>query len=222
MGNAGRVITIDGPAASGKSSVSRDLASQIGCSWVSTGAFYRVVAYVSQKRGVSTDNEDLLYELCLLPNWEVRLSSQKTLAFYDGKDVSEEICGEAIGFIASTISSFPKVRKALLSAQRDFSDNHDLLIVEGRDCGTVVFPNADVKIYLTAKQQQRAERRASEGEVNVKKIKQAQNLRDIQDSQRKSAPLQIPRQAHVLDTSEMSLNEVVQKLKSIILEEIRF
>jgi len=211
----GKVITIDGPAASGKSSVSRGLASNLGGSWVSTGAFYRGLAYVAHSRGIALDNEDGLAELCNSDIWEVCLDPEKTLVCFEGKDVSEEVYVEEVGNMASKISKFPKVRKNLLAAQRLLSEKYDPLIAEGRDCGSVIFPQAELKVFLTAHSSDRAQRRALEEGADIEKIKQEQTVRDAQDSERKSAPLKVPDGAHVVDTSDLDLQQVIQKVQAL-------
>ena len=150
------IVTIDGPAASGKSSVSREVAKRFGWSWVSTGAFYRGLAYVAHALGVDASDEAMIVRACETADWEVRMTLDDTLVFLNGRDVSREIALEENGSRASKISSFPKVRAALLDAQRQCAKGVEGLIAEGRDCGTVVFPQARVKIFLTARAEDRA------------------------------------------------------------------
>ncbi len=206
------VITIDGPAASGKSSVSREVASHLGWSWVSTGAFYRGLAYFAKAKGIALESEEDLVEACKSDSWKVHLSAEKTLVFCDGKDVTESIYSDAVGTVASQVSQFPKVRKELLQAQRNCAYGVNL-IAEGRDCGTVVFPEADLKFYITASGKNRAQRRAIEEGKSVAEVQESQTVRDQQDTQRKSAPLQIPENAHVVDTSDMDLQQVVRAVE---------
>jgi len=214
------VITIDGPAASGKSSVSREVASHLGWSWVSTGAFYRGLAYFAKAKGVALESEEALVEACKSDSWKVHLSSEKTLVFCDGKDVTESIYSDAVGTVASQVSQFPLVRKQLLQAQRNCAYGVNL-IAEGRDCGTVVFPEADLKFYITASGKDRAQRRAMEEGKTIAEVEQSQTVRDQQDTQRKSSPLQIPENAHVVDTSDMDLQQVVRKVEETIKETLK-
>ena len=214
-----KVITIDGPAASGKTSVSRELAKRLGWNWVSTGAFYRGLAYVAQQKQVDLKDQKALANICAEGDWHVELTQDHTLVIFQGQDVTSEIFKEQVGSIASQISQYPEVRAALLKAQRDMALVDGLgLIAEGRDCGTVVFPKADFKVYLTARSEDRAMRRAMEQGEDVEKTLSEQKIRDKQDSTRKSAPLQIPEGAFVVDTSTMDLSTVVshieQKLRS--------
>lgn len=212
----GMVITIDGPAASGKSSVSRELARRLGWNWVSTGAFYRGLAYVALQLGVDLDDVKGLKELTKSSVWEVRMTSEKTQVYFQGQDVTENIAHEDVGAFASRISHYPEVRQALLEAQRDCSNGPRGLVAEGRDCGTVVFPTAQAKIFLTANSELRAARRAAELGLNEEETIAAQKIRDKQDSTRKAAPLQVPENALVIDASLMNLNEVVDKVESYI------
>lgn len=214
------VITIDGPAASGKSSVSRELASRLGWNWVSTGAFYRGLAYVAIQLGVDLDDVKKLQNLSHDSIWEVRMTPQNTKVFFQGQDVTENIAHEDVGAFASRISHYPEIRKSLLEAQRGCSKGPQGLVAEGRDCGTVVFPEAQAKIFLTANSELRAARRAAELGLNEEETIQAQKLRDKQDSTRKAAPLQVPENALVVDASQLSLNEVVDKVESYIRQKL--
>lgn len=214
------VITIDGPAASGKTSVSRRLAELYGWAWVSTGAFYRGLAYVAEQEGLSLDDEAALAALCVSKIWEVRMGTARTTVFLRGKDVTEQIYKEEIGNAASLISRFPKVRSNLLEAQRKCALGVTGLVAEGRDCGTVVFPSADLKFYITAGGDDRAERRAKEQGRGIEEMRLSQVLRDLQDSSRKAAPMKIPSDAHVIDTTHHSLDDVVEILNSLVRKEL--
>ena len=214
--NHPRVITIDGPAASGKSSVSRGVAEKIGWCWVSTGAFYRGLAFVAQQKQISFHSEEELAALCKDPSWEIRLALLQTQVFFNGNDVTDEAHKEAIGSIASQISLFPKVRENLLTAQRECAVKGRGLIAEGRDCGTVIFPEALAKFFLTAGSKNRALRRAKEKGEDLRETLQAQIQRDAQDAGRASAPMKIPEGAHVVDTSQMNLNEVILHVYSLV------
>ncbi len=215
------VVTIDGPAASGKSSVSREVASSLGWSWVSTGAFYRALAFFASYKGVSLESEQDLAQAIKSDLWKVHLSSEKTLVFCEGKDVTEQIYTDDVGSVASQISKFPQVRKELLQAQRDCTVGVKGLIAEGRDCGTVVFPQADLKFYITAKDEDRAQRRALEEGKAFEEVHKSQQVRDTQDSQRVTSPLQIPENAIVVDTTDMDLQQVVRKVEQSIREKLQ-
>ena len=207
------LITIDGPSASGKSSVSREVSRRLGWKWVSTGAFYRALAYVAQGEGVALDDAQALVKLsadALL--WDVRLDPDQTRVFYRDRDVTKEAMSEATGSLASQISQIPTVRAALLANQRACANFGEGLVAEGRDCGSVVFPEARLKIYLTASSEARAKRRAKEQNLDEQKTKESQKERDERDSKRKTAPLQIPEGAREINSSEMNLKEVVEKI----------
>lgn len=207
----GFVITIDGPAASGKSSVSRELSKKLGIPWVSTGAFYRGLSFAAMKLGTDLSNPSKLSELCFSPLWEVKMTTEKTQVWFKNEDVTDQIAHEDVGNVASRISHFPEVRQALLDHQRSCALNQKGLIAEGRDCGTVVFPHAEVKIFLTANSENRAHRRAQELGLDQKEMQIQQRQRDQQDSTRKVAPLQVPNDALVIDTSLIGLEDVVDK-----------
>lgn len=213
-----KIITIDGPSASGKSSVSRELARRLGWRWVSTGAFYRGLAFVAMKEGIDPSETARLVKLASDPIWEVRMDEDQTRVFYKKGDVTLEILSEENGSRASQVSQIPEVRHALLQNQRDCANNVPGLVAEGRDCGTVVFPNALLKLYLTASQEERAARRAREQGLNVEDTQVQQQKRDQQDSSRTAAPLQIPPQARVVDSNGLSLSAVVDRIHSWVLE----
>ena len=214
------IITIDGPAASGKTSVSRRLATHFNWSWVSTGAFYRGLAYIARREGIPLEDESALAKLCLADFWAVKMSDENTLVFLRGENVTAEIYKEENGSAASVISRFPKVRENLLELQRKCAKGVTGLVAEGRDCGTVVFPQAHLKIFITAGSDDRAERRAKEQGKNIEEMRIAQGQRDEQDSTRKTAPMQIPKDAHVIDTTHMGLSEVVDILISLVRKEL--
>lgn len=206
------VITIDGPAASGKSSVSRELARRLGWSWVSTGAFYRGLAFAALQLQIDLDDVPALAELTHNPVWSVGLYDERTRVFFKDQDVTDLIAHEDVGSFASKVSHYPEVRKALLEAQRNCSKGSQGLVAEGRDCGTVVFPQAEAKVYLTASSEHRAARRAAELGLDQGDMAKAQKQRDLQDSTRKVAPMAVPEDALIVDTTELNLNEVVDKV----------
>lgn len=212
------VITIDGPAASGKSSVSRELARRLKCRWVSTGAFYRALAFVAKETGVDLGSEKQLVELIASADWKVELGTERTQVLLKGREVTDEIYTEEIGGLASGISVFAGVRAALLEAQRQCSRSGQGLIAEGRDCGSVVFPDALLKVYLTASSTSRAERRAAEEGRDFAQILADTRSRDDQDSGRKNAPLVVPEGAEIVDTSAMNLLEVVAHIETKAVE----
>lgn len=204
------VITIDGPAASGKTSVSRDLANQFGWQWVSTGSFYRGLSLVAVKEAVDLGNPQALASLAKSDVWSVQMTQQETTVFYKKNRINDEINREENGMNASRISQYPEVRAALLPLQRACSTDKTVLVAEGRDCGTIVFPQAILKVYLTANSESRALRRSLEQEdTNVDSLIDLQKKRDEQDGKRTVAPMQIPPGALVIDSSTLERAQVV-------------
>ncbi len=213
---ASTVVTIDGPAASGKSSVSRELAKKHGWAWVSTGTFYRGIAWAANYAGLNLDDEQAMVDLVRSNRWAVKLTPEQTLFVFEGVDRTEDIGKESVGALASKISSYPLVRLALLQAQRDCVIGVKGLIAEGRDCGSVVFPSAQVKVFLTARAEDRAQRRALEEGRSIESMISQQNQRDHQDASRKTAPMRAPDGSHTIDTSGLSLSEVVSEITNLI------
>jgi cytidylate kinase len=208
----GFVITIDGPAASGKSSVSRELAKKLNIPWVSTGSFYRGLGYAAIESKIDLKDPIALSELCHSSTWKIEMTPEKTLVWFGEKNVTDLVAQEHVGNVASQISHYPEVRQSLLDHQRNCAVDRDGLIAEGRDCGTVVFPHAEVKIFLTARSDSRAQRRAEELGIDKKVTADLQKTRDEQDSTRKTAPLSVPKDALVIDTTELSLDDVVDQV----------
>lgn len=212
-----KIIAIDGPAASGKSSVSREISNRLGWPWLSTGAFYRGLGYVALELGVDLDDAKGLSRLAKDQSiWHIEMAYERTQVFFQGQDVTHLIHHEDVGAIASRISQIPEVRESLLEAQRQCYQDSRGLVAEGRDCGTVVFPNAFVKIFLTADEQSRATRRAQEQGATVLEISEMQKQRDAQDKNRKVAPMAKAPDAVVLDTSLLNLQQVVEAVMKII------
>lgn len=204
------IITIDGPAASGKSSLSRSLARKLGWNWVSTGAFYRALGLMALKKDADQHDEASLMKV--LGEFELKIAPDpiQTKVFIDGQMVSfEEVYSVDNGTRASNVSRFPRVREAVLDLQRQCYTSPGF-IAEGRDCGTVIFPKAQLKVYLVANAEARASRRTEEasGEKSFDEVKEALKSRDEQDGGRKAAPMEAAKDAWVLDSSDLSLEEV--------------
>lgn len=214
------VITIDGPAASGKSSVSRELARRLGWNWVSTGAFYRGLAFAAIQLDIDLDDVQALAKLTHDPVWSVQMNDARTTVLFRNNDVTDLIAHEDVGNFASKVSHYPEVRKALLDAQRNCSSGPQGLVAEGRDCGTVVFPKAEAKVYLTANSEHRAARRAAELGLDQGDMAKAQQQRDLQDSTRKVAPMAVPEDAYIVDTTELNLDQVVEKVVEYVQNKI--
>lgn len=175
---------------------------------------------MAKRERIPLEDEEALSKLCASKFWGVKISPDRTKVLLHDQDITDEIYSEENGAAASLVSCHPKVRKNLLQAQRECAVGVDGLVAEGRDCGTVVFPNATIKFYLTAGSESRAERRAKEEGKNVEETKMAQQLRDQQDSTRQAAPLQIPVDAHVIDSSGHTLVEVVELINKLITKEL--
>lgn len=211
------VITIDGPAGSGKSTVSVRLAQRLQLSFLTTGAFYRGIAFLAQKRNTDLGDEDALVHLTHDPGFSIVANPDGTKVFVDAVDVTTQINNEEVGKGASRISTFSRLREALLEAQRSF-DREPGLIAEGRDCGTVVFPNAVLKIFLTASLESRAARRSTEYQTNSKQSQKELSERDERDSQRKVAPMAKAADAIEIDTSLLSIDDVVDRIEKLFKE----
>jgi CMP/dCMP kinase len=214
------VITVDGPSASGKTSVSRDVSNAFGWKWVSTGAFYRGLAVVALKEKIDFEDESALVRLAKSPIWSVEMNPMETTVMYSGVRINPEIGLDETGMYASKISQYPLLRQALLPLQRQCVSGNPVLIAEGRDCGTVVFPKALVKIYLTANLDSRAQRRSIENTGSFEVVRTLQEERDRSDEERAHAPLQIPEGAIVIDSSTLNRDSVVEKAKNIVREEL--
>lgn len=207
-----KVIAIDGPSASGKGTIASRVANALGWNYLDSGALYRLTAYYARLQGRSWDDEEMVSRLAAqLP---VEFIGQQILLNH--KDVSEIIRSEEIGMGASAVAKLPKVREALLQRQRNFLGENGL-VADGRDMGSVVFPNAQLKIFLTASAQIRAERRAKqlglpcEGS-QFERILADIEARDTADKNRSVAPLMQLPDAHLLDTSTMGIEEAVKKV----------
>ena len=215
------VITIDGPAGAGKSSVAKAVARELGISYLDTGAIYRAIALILAESEIAPDNEEFLREA--LKEIRVELRGGKVLV--NDFDVSGEIRTPEVDELASVYSAVPAVREALLGLQQE-QEKHGSIIAEGRDVGSVVFPNAQAKFFLTASPEARARRRYLERVAKGKPADYDEILaaiieRDKNDSSRKTAPLTIPEGAIYLDTSDMTEDEAVTFILQHVKAEIR-
>ena len=216
-------IAIDGPAGAGKSTIAKKAAEELGFIYVDTGAIYRAAALACIESHTAID--DAAAVEALLPQLDIRIiffNGEQHILLND-KDVSESIRSENVSMAASRVSAIPAVRKFLLDLQRNFAKNADV-IMDGRDIGTVVLPNAQVKIFLTASPEVRAKRRVLQLEEKGEKADFDKILydivqRDYNDTNRKTAPLKAAETAVMVDTSEMTLEEVVNRIVAIIKEQ---
>ncbi len=225
---AGRpfIVAIDGPAGAGKSSVSKILARRLGFSLVDTGAIYRCVALKATGQGVALDDDAALEKLLTGLRISFRVVGEENRVFLDGADVSTEIRTPEISMGASKVSSRPVVRQGLLALQRRLALAAEQgAILEGRDIGTVVFPDADAKFFLEANPETRARRRYEElfqkgVESTLPEVLADQTQRDRDDTSREVAPLKAADDAHRIDSSSLPLSEVVQQLERRIRERL--
>ena len=211
----GLLIAIDGPAGSGKSSVARAVADELGLVNLNTGAAYRAVALVALREGADLDDGAALAEISR------RVSLDARGARVDGKPVGEdELRTPEVSAVASTVSARPEVRTVLLDVQREASQRASRgggAVVEGRDIGTVVLPDAELKVYLSAAPEERARRRAHQTgrEAELERIKEAMKQRDRQDSERETSPLKPAPDAIILDTTSLDLEGVVARVREL-------
>jgi cytidylate kinase len=214
------LITIDGPAGAGKSTVSRILAGRLSYIYLDTGALYRAVAYAVLKTGILPDAESRLSNLLEKTRIFLRNTDGCMKILLNDEDVTEKIKTEEIGLLASKVSAIPLVRDSLLSIQRE-AGKWGGIVAEGRDMGTVVFPDADYKFFLDASVEERVKRRFDELETkgiprDYHEVERNLLTRDRQDRERKTAPLQAPRDAFIIDSTNMTVSEVVEKMVKII------
>ena len=209
MINPSYVVTIDGPAGAGKSTVAKRAAYELGIKYLDTGAIYRAIALILAKSEIRPDSEEFLREALS----EIKIELRENSVLVNDFDVSGEIRTPEVDELASIYSAVPAVREALLGLQKE-QENYGSLVAEGRDVGSVVFPDAKVKFFLTASPEARAKRRylerISKGkEADYEEILNSIKQRDIHDSTRELAPLSVPEGAVYLDTSDMTEDEVI-------------
>ena len=218
-------VAIDGPAGAGKSTIARRLAEEMGYRYVDTGAIYRTVAYFMDLWGVSPKDVDgvnrYIDELTVAIEYDQEGAQHMLM---NGMDVTDDIRTQDISQKASLISAHACVRDMLLDMQREIAEKHNV-IMDGRDIGTVVLPKATVKIFLTASAEIRARRRseqlAEKGQhANYEKVLKEIQQRDYQDTHREIAPLKMARDSIKVDTSDMSIEQVVEKIKTIVSEKV--
>ena len=216
------VLTVDGPGGAGKGTISRLVADRLGWNLLDSGAIYRLTALAAIRRGVAFDDEAALERLAAALDVVFLAEGDTTRVLLEGGDVSREIRTEQVGDAASQVASLPAVRQALLQRQRDFRQPPGL-VADGRDMGTVVFPDAELKVFLTASPEERARRRylqlqeAGVGASLSSLLKEIQ-ARDARDMQRSVAPLVPADDAIELDTTSLSIPEVVERLTEWLAE----
>jgi CMP/dCMP kinase len=214
------VLTIDGPSGAGKGTVSRLVAKKLGWHYLDSGSIYRSLAIAVLKRSVDLEKEAEVVETAQ----SMRLmfeSRDELIVRLDGENITDQLGLESIGNIASIVAALPKVRQILLQKQRDFKQLPGL-VADGRDMGTVVFPDAKYKVYLTASAMKRAERRYKQLiekgiDANLIQITKEIEERDCRDMARASAPLKMANDALYIDSSEMTIETVIEEVMNLVL-----
>ena len=221
MNPNGVIVAIDGPAGAGKSSVAKAVARQTGMTFVDTGAIYRSLAFWAKEKNIALDDQNALAGLTeQLPiRFEMSDSGQKV--FLGPREVTNAIRSPEVSLWASEVSQFPKVRDGLLALQRRMGENPAGAVLEGRDIGTVVFPSAQVKIFLTADPKERARRRveqlAEKGTVvSLEEVMQEMEDRDKRDQERSTAPLVKADDAMAIDSTKVSMEEVIAQIVAMV------
>ena len=212
-------IAIDGPAGAGKSTIAKELAKRLGFIYVDTGAMYRGLAIHFLDRGIRAEETDKVIEACKDADVKIRYEDGVQQVFLNGTNITGRLRDEAVGQMTSKCSVIPEVRAKLLDLQRDLARTQDV-IMDGRDIGTCVLPDADVKVYLTASVQTRAKRRYDEltakGEAcDLDEIARDIKERDERDMNRETAPLRQAEDAVLVDSSDMTIEEVVKEIAGL-------
>ncbi|HRD55860.1 MAG TPA: (d)CMP kinase [Parachlamydiaceae bacterium] len=214
------IITIDGPIATGKSTIAKHLAREIGFIYFDTGAMYRCIAYAVLKKKIDLDDLKTLQVFLDDFRFDIKIKRGERFYFVEDEDVTMAIRGEAVTSLVSKVAALPSVRVKLVSLQRDWAEGINA-VFEGRDLGTVVFPHADIKIFLTGNAEVRARRRFEElsvrfpeesKDLTFEKVLSDITKRDTYDSTREISPLRQAADAYVIDTSNLTIDEIVFKI----------
>lgn len=210
-------VAIDGPAGSGKSTISRKIAEKLNLIHIDTGAMYRAITYLALLNNIDLDDEKA-YEFVS----KVTISYKNEKIYANGIDVTSKIRDDKVTKNVSKVSSFPYVRKTLVKIQQEAAENIDV-IMDGRDIGTVVLPNADLKIFLTAHVKERAKRRLKDKEglgvtQDIEVLAKELQERDLKDSTRKESPLVVANDAIVIDTTSFTIEDTIERITNEILK----
>lgn len=212
-----RIIAVDGPSGAGKSTVARAVADALDIPTLDTGAMYRAITLAALERRVALDDARACGEIARSARVRLEGDMADRVVLLDGRDVTAEIRGPAVTEAVSQVSAHPAVRTALVDHQRAWADAHDGGVVEGRDIGTVVFPDAAVKVFLTATHEARSRRRhhdevAVDRDVDLDEVRRDLERRDRLDSTRALSPLAPASDALIIDTSDLSVSDVVEMI----------
>ncbi len=211
--NGAMVIAIDGPAGAGKSTVGRELARRLGLDYLDTGAMYRAVTFAALRRGLDPCDEDAVARIF---SERLDMSVDDNAVMVDGVDATIEIRGREVTAAVSAVAANSRVRAELVRRQREWAAERGGGVVEGRDIGSVVFPDAVLKLYITASPRVRAERRVAQIGGHVDDVEASIIERDRVDSGRADSPLTEASEAVVIDTSRLSIDEVVDRLMGLV------
>ncbi len=218
------IVAMDGPSGTGKSTVSKRLARHLGAAYLDTGAMYRVATLHALRRGTDLTDPDAIAAATADLPWSIGTDPDVEDIRLDGQDVRDEIRGGEVTAAVSAVSAVPQVRAVLVAAQQQIGRDAGRIVVEGRDIGTAVFPDADVKIYLTASAEARAQRRNDQniaegrgGDYDA--VLAAVQRRDHLDSTRAVSPLRAADDAVQVDTSDMNIDEVIAALVAVVAEQ---
>ncbi len=204
-----RVIAIDGPAGAGKSTIARALAGRLGLEYLDTGAMYRAVAFAALRRGLDPEDVDVVARLVR----DLDLEVDDRAVVVDGADATIEIRGPEVTRAVSIVAANPAVREELRRRQIEWAEAHGGGVIEGRDIGSVVFPDAELKVYLTASTDVRASRRHKEvSDLAYEEVAASIAERDARDQEREHAPLVTPDGAVVVDTTDRTVDEIVDEV----------
>ncbi|HMC38651.1 MAG TPA: (d)CMP kinase [Acidimicrobiales bacterium] len=218
-----RIIAIDGPAGSGKSTVARRVASRLGLDYLDTGAMYRSVAFEAMRRGIDPDDAATVAELAR----QIELTVDEKVTV-NGADATVEIRSPEVTRAVSVVAANPEVRREMVMRQREWAEGRGGGVVEGRDIGTVVFPDSPVKVYLTANEEERASRRSREmldrdfgpAAAEVAHVAHELARRDRVDSTRAASPLAVAEDAVQIDTTGIDADEVVERVMALVAQRI--
>jgi cytidylate kinase len=207
------VIAIDGPAGAGKSTVAKGVARALGFTYLDSGAMYRAVALAALEQGIDPDDGERLGELV----WELDIGFRSDTITLDGKPVEGRIRSPEVTIAASRVSVHPQVRRALVKRQRELIASANY-VAEGRDIGTVVSPDSPLKVFLTADETERAKRRAADSGEPVGEVREAIRVRDRRDRERADSPLRAADESVEIDTTDLTQDQVVERIVELAQE----